>query len=194
MQGNQNRSWGPLMRSNCCFDSHSTTRRVSCKKGSISSAAWTQACRPPLLLLLLLRDVAGFRGWRGMTSSFWKVCGFTVHMKTGGLHFLIFLPWDPFSKKCVFRCCVFRIRVDSWPKWYNTCGFSPKSAPVWTAPESKTQAQSAAVLRRLASWPTELSNCWQLATSLKSQFSFTMEKPLSSSSNDVRLANLFCIV
>ena len=57
---------GPLMRSNCCCDSHSTTRRVSCKKGSICSAAWTWASSPPLLLLLW--DVAGFRvrrqeGW-----------------------------------------------------------------------------------------------------------------------------------
>ena len=57
-------SCGPLMRSNCCCDSHSTTRRVSCKKGSISSAARTQACSPSLLLLLLLWDVTGFRGRR----------------------------------------------------------------------------------------------------------------------------------
>ena len=48
------------MRSNCCWDSHSTTRRESCKKGWISSAARTRACRPPLLLLLLLLwDVEG---------------------------------------------------------------------------------------------------------------------------------------
>ena len=60
VQGNQNHLCGPLMRSNCCCDSHSTTRQVSCKKGSISSAARTQACGPPLLLLL--RYVAGFRG------------------------------------------------------------------------------------------------------------------------------------
>ena len=59
VQGNQNRLCGPLMRSNCC-NSHSTARRVSCKKGYISSAAQTQACSP--LLLLLLWDVAGFRG------------------------------------------------------------------------------------------------------------------------------------
>ena len=48
------------MRSNCCWDSHSTTRRESCKKGWISSAARTRACSPPLLLLLLLLwDVEG---------------------------------------------------------------------------------------------------------------------------------------
>ena len=63
MQGNQNRWCGPLMRSNCCCDSHSTTMWVSCKKGSISSAARTRACSPPLLLLLLW-DVAGLRGRR----------------------------------------------------------------------------------------------------------------------------------
>ena len=55
MQGNQNRLCGLLMRSYCWCNSHSTTMRVSCKKGS-------QACSPPLLLLLW--DVAGFRGWR----------------------------------------------------------------------------------------------------------------------------------
>ena len=47
------------MRSNCCCNSHSTTRRVSCKKGSMSSVAWTRACSLPLLLLLLW-DVAGW--------------------------------------------------------------------------------------------------------------------------------------
>ena len=66
MQWEQDHLCGPLMRSNCCCDSHSTTRQVSCKKGSISYVAWTQACSPPLLLLLLLllRDVVGFRGRR----------------------------------------------------------------------------------------------------------------------------------
>ena len=64
LQGNQNCLCGPLMRSNCCCDLHSTTVRVSCKKGSISSAARTGACSPPLLLLLLLWDVAVFRGQR----------------------------------------------------------------------------------------------------------------------------------
>ena len=63
VQGNQNHLCGQIMRSNRCCDSHSTTRRVSCKKGSISSAARTQACSPPLLLLLIW-DVAGFRGRR----------------------------------------------------------------------------------------------------------------------------------
>ena len=132
MQGNQNRLCGKwLMRSNCCYDSHSTTRQVSCKKGSISSAARTQACSPPLLLLLW--DVAGFRGQRqevegwAMASLFWKVCGFAVHMKTGGLRFQISPPWDPFSKMCVFRRCIFRIRMDGRPKRCNTCAFSQKS-------------------------------------------------------------------
>ena len=30
--GNQNHLCGPIMRSNCCCNSHSTTRQVSCKK------------------------------------------------------------------------------------------------------------------------------------------------------------------
>ena len=68
MRGNWKHLCWPIMRSNCCRDSHSTTRRVSCKKGSISSEAPTQACSPPLwlllLLLLLLWDIAGIRGGR----------------------------------------------------------------------------------------------------------------------------------
>ena len=58
VQRNQNLLCGPVMRSNCCCDSHSTTRHVSCKKGSISSVARTRTCRLPLLLLLLW-DIAG---------------------------------------------------------------------------------------------------------------------------------------
>ena len=103
MQGNQNLLCGPVMRSNCC--SHSTTRHVSCKKGSISSAARTRACSPPLLLLLLW-DVTGFRGQRhevegwgdGVIVIIWKVCRFIVHMKMARLRFRISPPWDPFSK------------------------------------------------------------------------------------------------
>ena len=61
MQGNRKLLCGTAMRSNCSCDTHSTTRHVSCKKGSISSAARTCS---PLLLLLLLWNVAGFRGQR----------------------------------------------------------------------------------------------------------------------------------
>ena len=94
MQGNQNRLCGPLMRSNCCCDSHSTTRQVSCKKGSISSAARTRVCKLPLLLLweACSSEVECKRSRGGvMASSFWKVCRFAVHMKTGGLRFFGFL-------------------------------------------------------------------------------------------------------
>ena len=62
VQGNQNLLCGLVMRSNCCCDSHSTTRPVSCKKVSIYFAQ-TQTWSP-LLLLLLLWDVVGFRGQR----------------------------------------------------------------------------------------------------------------------------------
>ena len=59
-----------------------------------------------------------------------------VHMKTWGLHFWIFPPWDPVSKKCIFRCCIFKIRVDDRPKQCKTCAFPQKSVSVWMA--SKT--------------------------------------------------------
>ena len=52
-------------------------------------------------------------------------------MKTGGLRFRISPPWDPFSKKCVFR-----IHVDGRPKRCNTCAFSQKSVVMWTGPVS----------------------------------------------------------
>ena len=55
-------------------------------------------------------------------------------MKTGGLRYLISPPWEPFSKKCVFRHCVFRVRMDSRPKRCSTCVFSKKNV-VWTGPK-----------------------------------------------------------
>ena len=62
--------------------------------------------------------------WGGaIASSFWKVCGFTVHMKTGGLRFWISPPWDLFSKKCVFSHCVCGIRMDGQPIRCNMCAF-----------------------------------------------------------------------
>ena len=38
-----------------------------------------------------------------------------------------FLDFSTLSKKCVFRRCVFRIRVDGRPKRCNTRAFSQKS-------------------------------------------------------------------
>lgn len=55
--------------------------------------------------------------------------------RTGGLRFRISPPWDPFSKKCVFRRCVFRIRMDGRPKRCNTCAFSQNGVVVWTGPK-----------------------------------------------------------
>ena len=108
VQGNHNRSCGPIMRSNCCCDSHSTTGRVSYKKGSISSAARTRACRPPLLLLLLLLwDVAGFRG-RG--AGPWR------HRFRKYAVFLFFHPETRFQKSASSGS----VR----PKRYDTCAFS----------------------------------------------------------------------
>ena len=120
MQGNQNRSRGSIMRSNCCCDSQSTTTRVGCKKGSISSVARTRACSPPLLLLLLW-NVTGFRvqrleveGW-GDGVIVWKLCG-SIHMKTGGLCPRIFPPWDPFSKSA-FSGSVWTVGQNAQRRW-----------------------------------------------------------------------------
>ena len=60
-----------------------------------------------------------------MVSSFWKVCGFAIHMKTG----------DLFSKSA-FSGAAFRISKDGQPKRCNTCAFSQKSVVVWTGPKS----------------------------------------------------------
>ena len=140
MQGNQNRWCGPLMRSNCCCDSHSTTMWVSCKKGSISSAARTRACSPPLLLLLLW-DVAGLRGRRQEVEgrgnaaiisesmpSTWKREGCVI----GFLH-----PETRFQKS-VFSGAVFSGSV--WTVGQNdaTRAFSQKSVVVRTRPKLKT--------------------------------------------------------
>ena len=54
-----------------------------------------------------------------MVSSIRNVCGFAVYMKTRGLSFRIFPPWDPVSKKCVFR-----ILVDYQPKRCKTCVYT----------------------------------------------------------------------
>ena len=35
-------------------------------------------------------------------------------------------PWEQVSKKCVFRQCVYRIRLDDRPKRCKTCAFTPK--------------------------------------------------------------------
>ena len=138
MQGNQNRLCGPIM-SNCCCDSHSTTRRVSCKKGSISSAAQTQACSPPfllLLLLLLLWDIVGFRG-QTLEVEGWGYGKYADSLSTrehkGSVLGFPPAPRDSVSKKCIFRCCIYRIHVDGWPKWCKTCVFTQKSVSVWMA-------------------------------------------------------------
>ena len=122
MQGNQNRLCGPIMRSNCCCDSHSTTRRVSCKKGSISSAARTQAFSPPLLLLLLW-DVAGFRGQRQEVEGWGDGVIVSKSMRIRYPHeyaraaFLDFSTLKPSFKKVHFQ--VLRLQ--------DPCGWSTKT-------------------------------------------------------------------
>ena len=114
MQGNQNLLCGAVMRSNCCCcDSHSTTRWVSSKKVSISSAARTRTCRPPLLLLLLW-DVAGFRGQRlavegwgdgVIVSESMQIC--RPH-ENGRAAFLDFSTLTPVFKKVPFQALRFQ--------------------------------------------------------------------------------------
>ena len=41
-------------------------------------------------------------------------------------------PWNPVSKKCVYR-----ILVDDWPKRCKTCAFTQKSVSVWKGCHSK---------------------------------------------------------
>ena len=98
------------------------SREVGCKKGSISSAARTQACSPQLLLLLLLLllwDVVGFRGQRQEVEGWGDGVIVLESMPIRRPHenwraaFSDFSTLIPFSKKCVFRHCVFRIRMDS---------------------------------------------------------------------------------
>ena len=122
------------MRSNCCCDSHSTTRRVSCKKGSISSAARTRACSQPLLLLLSW-DVAGWGDGVIVLESM------QIRRPLRGLHFRISPPWDPFSKMCIFR------------GWFS--GF------IWTVSQNdaigvlfrKKTLSSGRGLKRIKEWP-----------------------------------------
>ena len=61
-------------------------------------------------------EVGGKRSSGGaMASSFWKICGFTIHTRTGGLRFWISPPWDP----CVVRCQALRFQ--------DLCGRSAKT-------------------------------------------------------------------
>ena len=59
------------MRTNCCCDSLNY-KASKLKKGSISSVARTQACSPPLLLLLLNTKTGGLSG-TAFSGSVWTV-------------------------------------------------------------------------------------------------------------------------
>ena len=143
MQGNPNLLCGPVMRSNCCCDSHSTMRRVSCKIFNIQYVQYllwhkhehvVRHCCCYCYETLRGSEVRGKRSRGGaMATLFWKVSRFAVQTRTGGLRFRISPPWDPFSKKCIFRHCIFKT-ANKWPKRCNTCAFSPRSIFVWTAP------------------------------------------------------------
>ena len=110
-----------IMGSNCCCDSHSTTRWVSCKKGSISSVARSQAeVRHCCCRRSVQRSEARGRavGW---------IC--LLHENARALS-SDFSTLRPGFKKCIFRSCIYRIYVDDQPKQCKTCVFTRKSGSV----------------------------------------------------------------
>ena len=133
---------GPVMRSNCCCDWRSTTRHVSCKKGSISSAVGTRACSPPLLLLLLW-DVAGFRGQRQEVEGWgdgvivWESMQIRRPHENGRAVLSDFSSLRPGFKKNAFSGSVWTVGQNEEIR----LRFSRQSVFMWTAPES-------------LSWPT----------------------------------------
>ena len=89
------------------------TKMASARKPE--SFVWTNN-EVKLLLWLTLNYKAsklqerGFRGRRPEVEGWGDgvIVSESIHTRTQG--FWIFPPWDPFSKKCVFRRCVYRIR------------------------------------------------------------------------------------
>ena len=57
--------------------------------------------------------------------------------ENGKAAFSDFSTLRPVFKKCIFWHCVYKIRMDGWPKQCNTCVFSQKSVFVWTAPHTQ---------------------------------------------------------
>ena len=97
-----------------CKQTDSRRRNRTQEEERLNIFCGTNTSMSAIVVVMRRRGVQRSKGG-AMKSSFWTVCRFTVHMKTGGMRFLIFPPWDPFLKKCVFRRCVFRIRVDVRP-------------------------------------------------------------------------------
>ena len=102
VQGNvQNRLCGTIMKSNCCCDSHSTTRRVRCKNMNTSSS-------PPLLLLLLW-DVAGFKtvaagdwkNWGGQEENQSTVSCYFIQVNY--LSLLSYIQWKLSNKTMTYK-------------------------------------------------------------------------------------------
>lgn len=106
--------------------------QVSCKKGSITSAARTQGCNPPLMLLLLW-DVAAFRG-RGL-----EVDGVidTESMRISCPHETARPAFSDFSTQ---RPGFKKVRSQDprgWSAKCKTCAFPQKSVSMWMAPISQ---------------------------------------------------------
>ena len=145
---------GPIMRLNCCCDSDSTTRR-SRKKGSISSVV-VMRCRR------VQRSEARGQGVGRGCHCFGKSADLPS-TRMGGLRFRIFPPWDTFSKKCVFRHCIFRICVDGWPKWCKTCAFSCGRPLYLLGPSPSFLARQGCSYKNLTSCPDCYTQCkWSL--------------------------------
>ena len=70
------------------------------------------------------------RGCGAIASSKHKVCRVADQTNTQRQRFRIFPPWEPVSKKCVYR-----IHVDDRPKRCKTCVFTHKSVSTWMAPQ-----------------------------------------------------------
>ena len=118
------------MRSNCCCDSHSTTKRVSCKKGSISSAAQTRACSPPLLLLLW--DVAG----RGDGVIVLESMRIRRPHENGRAAFSDFSTLRHVFKKVRFQVLRFQDLYGRSAKTMQyVCVFEKKNVVVWAGPK-----------------------------------------------------------
>ena len=64
-------------------------------------------------------------------KNVWKKNNKQLQKNNSVLRLWIFSPCDQVSKKCIFR-----IHVDDWPKWCNTCMFTQKSISTWTASKS----------------------------------------------------------
>ena len=114
VQGNQNLLYGPITRSNCKLQEYQAQYLLRHEHEHVVRHCCCCCCC--CYATLWGSEVGGKRSSGGaMASSFWKICGFTIHTRTGGLRFWISPPWDP----CVVRCQALRFQ--------DLCGRSAKT-------------------------------------------------------------------